>query len=805
MNTKKQRDFIRDIIVADLDANKHQGRVMTRFPPEPNGYLHIGHAKSMCLNFGVASEHGGRCNLRFDDTNPQIEDIKYVESIEADVRWLGFDWGERSLHASGYFEQLYDFALRLIRFRRAYVDSSSEEEIRRQRGTVTERGTESRFRDRTVDENLDLFARMRAGEFEDGAHVLRARIDMAAANMKMRDPILYRIRHAHHYRTGDDWCIYPMYDFAHSLSDSIEGITHSLCTLEFENNRALYDWILVETKVDCRPQQIEFARLNIDYTVLSKRKLLDLVGGGYVDGWDDPRMPTLAGLRRRGVTPEAIRTFCNLVGVAKADNRVDIGLLEYCIRDDLNRKAPRIMCVLWPLKVVITNYPEDRVEELDIPYWPHDVPRQGSRKVPFSRVLYIERADFLEHPPKGFFRLAPGREVRLRHAYIIECVDVVRDPATDQITEVHCAYDVESKGGVAADGRKIQATLHWVSAAHSLPVEVRLYDRLFTSADPEAVENKDFTACLNPDSLVALPGARIEPSVANTPGGMHFQFERQGYFFTDPRTSSGDALVFNRTIALRDTWAKISAANVAASSSTGPAASTPCCGPRSKPAEPAISQRGATAMSSVRPSDSRGRSTQSVTRDKERTQNPELERRFKHYREDLRLPEPEAEILTGDLALTDFFDAALSVHPQPDTVAKWVVHELLRELKGRGLDELPFSGSDLGALVALIDDGVISGSAAKQVFAVMVRCGGDPRRIVEQEGLEQVSDPAALAPIVDALLQEHPRQVAQFLAGREGLLRFFVGQVMQRTRGAAKPALVQRLVRERLASRRNGS
>ncbi|GIV76830.1 MAG: glutamine--tRNA ligase [Litorilinea sp.] len=552
-------DFIRAIVEEDLRRGTYGGRVVTRFPPEPNGYLHIGHAKSICLNFGIAQEYGGVCHLRFDDTNPETEDMKYVEAIQRDVRWLGFDWGDKLFFASDYFEQLYDFAVQLIRAGKAYVDDLSEEEIREYRGTVNEPGRPSPYRDRSVEENLDLFARMRAGEFPDGARVLRAKIDMAHPNMKMRDPIMYRIRHARHYRRGNEWCIYPLYDWAHGQSDAIEGVTHSICTLEFENNRELYDWFLDNLGISPRPRQYEFARLNLDYTVMSKRKLLQLVEEGHVAGWDDPRMPTLAGMRRRGVTPEAIRTFCDRIGVARTNSRVDISLLEHCIRDDLNYRAPRVMCVLRPLKVVILNYPEDQVEELEASYWPHDVPKEGSRPVPFCRELYIEQDDFMEDPPKGFYRLAPGREVRLRYAYIIKCVDVVKDPETGQVVELHCTYDPDTRGGSTPDGRRVRGTIHWVSARHALPAEVRLYDRLFTVPNPDdAEEGKTFKDYLNPNSLRVLHGCRIEPSVANDPPDTRYQFERQGYFIADSVDSRPGALVFNRIVELRDTWARVS-------------------------------------------------------------------------------------------------------------------------------------------------------------------------------------------------------------------------------------------------------
>ena len=548
------RDFIRDMVARDRAAGKHGGRVVTRFPPEPNGYLHIGHAKSICLNFGLALENGGTCNLRLDDTNPETESEEYVESIRQGVRWLGFDWGENFFHASDYFERLYDFAVELIRMGKAYVCSLSEDEIREYRGTVTEPGRNSPYRDRTVEENLDLFARMRAGEFPDGAHVLRGKIDMAAPNMKLRDPLFYRIKRTTHYHRGDAWCIYPFYDFAHPLSDAIEGITHSLCTLEFENNRDIYDWLVDSLPFPDPPRQTEFARLSLTYTLTSKRKLLDLVERKLVAGWDDPRLPTLAGLRRGGFTPEALRDFCERIGVAKANSTVDVTLLEHCQREDLNPQVPRVLCVLRPLKVVIENYPEDQVEELDAPFYPHDVPKEGERKVPFSRVLYIERDDFAEVPPKGFHRLSPGREVRLRYAYLVRCESVVKDPASGEIVEVVCTYDPATRGGSAPDGRKVPGTLHWVSAEHSVPVEVRIYDRLFKVERPD-LEEGGFDACLNPNSLETLTGSRIEPAAADPMLGERLQFERQGYFFKDPIDSSPGNLVFNRIVPLRDSWA----------------------------------------------------------------------------------------------------------------------------------------------------------------------------------------------------------------------------------------------------------
>ncbi|OFW32728.1 MAG: glutamine--tRNA ligase [Acidobacteria bacterium RIFCSPLOWO2_12_FULL_65_11] len=547
-------DFIRAIIEEDIATGKHAGRVATRFPPEPNGYLHIGHAKSICLNFGVAAERRGTCNLRFDDTNPTKEDVEYVEAIKEDVTWLGFEWSAL-FYASDYFERLYQFAVELIRESKSYVDSLTADEIREHRGSLTEPGRNSPYRDRSVEENLDLFARMRAGEFEDGGHVLRAKIDMASPNLNMRDPALYRIRHAPHHRTGDQWCIYPMYDFAHPLSDALEHITHSICTLEFEDHRPLYDWLVNNLIDGDRPQQIEFARLNLNYTVMSKRKLLQLVQQGHVSGWDDPRMPTISGLRRRGCTPESIRNFCSRIGVAKKENVIDVAQLEHSVREDLNRRVPRVMAVLRPLKVVLTNYPAGKVEEVDVINNPED-PAAGRRKVPFSRELYIEREDFREDPPKKFFRLSPGREVRLRCAYFIKCENVVKD-AGGNIVELQCTYDPSTRGGDAPDGRRVKATLHWVSTVHAARAEVRLYDRLFSVEDPErAPEGKTFLDHLNPSSLEILRDCPVEPSLLTAAPGTRLQFERIGYFAVDPDSRSG-SLVFNRTVSLRDTWARI--------------------------------------------------------------------------------------------------------------------------------------------------------------------------------------------------------------------------------------------------------
>lgn len=553
---KPATNFIREIIDSDLALGKNNGRVHTRFPPEPNGYLHIGHAKSICLNFGIARDYKGLCNLRFDDTNPETEEIEYVNSIMEDVRWLGFDWENRLYYASDYFEKLYEYAVQLIKKGKAFVCDQSLEEMRKCRGTITEPGRESPYRNRSVEENLDLFSRMRAGEFEEGQKVLRGKIDMPHPNLLMRDPVFYRIRKVAHHRTGDRWCIYPTYDYTHGICDSLEGITHSICTLEFEVHRPLYDWILNELGIH-HPQQIEFARLNLGHTLLSKRKLLELVEKKYVSGWDDPRMPTLSGLRRRGYTPESIRKFCEQIGVAKADSIVDLVLLENCIREELNKSAPRAMAVLRPLKVIIDNYPPDKTEELDVINNPED-PSCGTRKVPFSRELYIEQDDFREDPPKQFYRLAPNREVRLRCAYFIKCVSVVKDEKTGEIKEIHCTYDPATRGGDSSDGRKVKATMHWVSCRHAIDAEVRLYDTLFTKRDPNDVaEGVDFTVNLNPKSLEILPSCPVEPSLKKALPGYRYQFERLGYFSIDSKDNPSGKPVFNRIVTLRDAWAKI--------------------------------------------------------------------------------------------------------------------------------------------------------------------------------------------------------------------------------------------------------
>lgn len=761
-------NFIRTIVENDLKTGATDGRVVTRFPPEPNGYLHIGHAQSIWLNFGVANDYQGVCHLRFDDTNPETEDPEFVESIQHDVKWLGFDWNDKLFFASDYFEQLYHLAIRLIKDGKAYVDSLNEEDIREYRGTVTEPGRPSPYRDRSIDENLDLFTRMRKGEFANGAHVLRAKIDMTSPNMLLRDPVLYRIKHAHHYRTNDAWPIYPLYDFAHPLSDAIENITHSICTLEFEVHRPLYDWLVENLFSEPLPHQYEFARLNPDFMITSKRKLRLLVEQGYVSGWDDPRMPTISGLRRRGVTPEAIRAFANLAGVSKVNTNTEISLLEHAIRDDLNYRSPRVMAVLNPLKVVITNYPEGQDETLDASYWPHDIPKEGTRPVPFSRELYIERNDFREDPPKRFHRLSPGNEVRLRYAYIIKCDAIIKDPETGEITEIHCTYDPETKSGGSRVDRKVKGTIHWVSAEHALPIEARLYDRLFTVADPTNVaEGETFMDYLNPDSLKTVRGY-VEPSVANDPLGTHYQFERQGYFITDSEDATKDNLVFNRIVPLRDSWGKKQKTQGA---SAKPKASKPKTDKAKAAAKPVMPQ----ALS------------------------PELEARHVRYVKDLGLPKKQARVLASDAAVGNYFEAVLAVHDNASSVANWVTNEVLRVAKDTPLTDLPFTATAVGKLVALVDAGDVASNIAKQVFAVMEAEGGDPVTIIAEKGLKQVADDDVLAPIIAQVIADNPGKVAAYKSGKTGLIGFFMGQAMRATQGKANPQMVRSLLQEHLS------
>ncbi len=763
----KANNFVRNIIEEDLASNKHQGRVVTRFPPEPNGYLHIGHSKSICLNFGLAQEFGGQCHLRFDDTNPTKEDIEYVNSIQNDIKWLGFEWKTNLFHASEYFEQFYEKAVLLINKGKAYVCSLNEEEIREYRGTVTEAGKPSPYRERSVAENLDLFARMRQGEFEDGAHVLRAKIDMAAANMKMRDPLLYRIRHAHHYKTGDAWCVYPMYDFAHPLSDAFENITHSICTLEFENNRELYDWVVRECETEAVPRQYEFARLNLTNTVMSKRKLLRLVNEKLVDGWDDPRMPTIAGFRRRGYTPESIRNFCEMIGVAKANSTVDLGQLEFSVRDDLNFKVPRVLAVAKPLKVVIENYEEGKSEMLEGSLYPHDVPLEGSREIPFSRELYIDRDDFMLDPPKKFFRLAPGREVRLRHAYIIKCERVIQDPETGDITELRCSYDPATLGVTPTD-RKVKGTIQWVSAAHALPATLRFYDRLFTLERPDLAEG-DFTEYLNPHSLDLSEGF-IEPWAAACEPGTRFQFERIGFFIRDVKDGDASHPVYNRIVGLRDSWAK--------QKETKPA----------KPAAPKNPPKAAQAPAKP-----------AVKRDPLADKSPDAVAAFKRLQAAYSdLSEQDLDLLTSEPARTAFFDAAVTELGDARLIAKWMNNEMARELKDSSWAALKVSGAQLAALLTMLNKGTISATITKDVLAEMLATGTDPKQIVADKGLEQVSDSSALETAIDAVMAANSAEVERFRAGEKKLMGFFVGQTMKATQGKANPKLVNQLLGKKL-------
>jgi len=757
---RESRHFIQQIIDADRASGRVEGDIVTRFPPEPNGYPHIGHAKAIVLNFSLANEFGGRCNLRFDDTNPETEDMEYVRAMKRDIKWLGYEWGENEFYASDYFEQLFEFANTLIKDGKAFVDSQTGEEIRETRGTVTEAGSNSPFRDRSVEENLDLFARMRTGEFDDGAHVLRAKIDMASPNMLLRDPVLYRIKKASHYRRGDEWPIYPLYDFAHPLSDAIEGITHSLCTLEFDVHRPLYDWLVDALFSDPRPHQYESARLSIDYTVMSKRKLLQLVNEGHVDGWDDPRMLTLSGMRRRGYTAESIRRFCDLIGVAKANNRVEFTMLEYAVRDDLNSKAPRVMCVLDPLKVVLTNFVEGTIENIEAPYWPHDIPKEGSRTVPLTREIYVERSDFMEDPPKKFHRLSPGAEVRLRHGYIIRCDEVVRDQ-DGNVVELHCSYDPETRSGKSSD-RKVKGTIHWVSATEGIPVDVRMYDRLFKVPNPDAVEEgQTFKDHLNPDSIKTVR-AIIEPSAANDTPETRYQFERQGYFYLDPVDFENGNRVWNRTITLRDTWSKKQA----------PTASKPAK-KQDKSKAPVIK---------VDPLEGLDTATLALANSLTQKYGVSIE---------------DGVFLALRDHVRAFFEEAAGNDPQ--AVANWLIHELRPLLPAEGLAAISFSAEQFSELVALHSDGTLSSRMAREVLEEMIASGSAPSDIVEARGLKQISDTGELEQLAESVLNAHPDRVEAYRGGKKGLIGFFMGQVMQQTGGAANPQAVKAILEKKLS------
>jgi glutaminyl-tRNA synthetase len=768
-------NFLTQIVEADLAAGRVRGPVVTRFPPEPNGFLHIGHAKSILLNFGLAKHYGGRTHLRFDDTNPITEEAEYVEAIEGDVRWLGGEWGEHLYYASDFFDRMYECAERLVRQGDAYVDSQPQDAIREQRGSFDRPGVSSPFRDRPAAESLDLLGRMRAGEFPDGACVLRARIDMAHRNMLMRDPLLYRIRHAPHHRTGDRWCIYPMYDYAHPLEDAFEGVTHSICTLEFESNRELYDWVLDRLGPwDPRPRQYEFARLALGYTVLSKRKLLQLVNEKRVSGWDDPRMPTLAGLRRRGVTPEALRDFAELIGVAKNNSVVDIGKFEHAVRGDLERRCPRAMAVLAPLRLVLDDWPAERVEELEIPWWPGE-PARGGREVPFGRELLVEREDFTEEPPAGWKRLAPGREVRLAGAYVVRCERVERGPSGEVIA-LHCSHDPASRTDAA---RRAAGTIHWVHAERSRPADVRLYDRLFRVEQPDA--EPDFHTVLNPASLVVAEGARMEPAIAAAEPGTRWQFLRQGWFHVDPVDSRPGAPVWNRTITLKDTWA---AKPVAARERT-PDASAGRAG------------RGSPGASGGAASPTIQKAGRGDLRAQLHAASPETAARFERLRGG-GLAESEADLLAGDAASSAYFDGAVAAGGSARAVARWLLNDLTGLAGDRALDALPLASAGFGRFVALVEQGRLTPAAGKTLLAALVERGGDPEATMRQLGLEKVEDRGAIAAAVDEALAAHGPEVARYRAGEKKLLGVLLGAVMRRTGGAADAAAVREVLVSKL-------
>jgi len=752
----KNKDFLRTIVEEDLRSGKYQN-IVTRFPPEPNGFPHIGHAKSICINFGIADDYDGHCNLRMDDTNPTKEDIRYVEALKDAVEWLGFNWYGNVRFTSDYFPKLYAYAVELIKMGKAYVDSVSEEQMRELRGTVTTKGKRSKYAERTIEENLELFERMKNGEFKDAEHVLRAKIDMGATNMKMRDPLLYRIRHAKHFRAGDAWCVYPMYDFAHCLSDYIEGVSHSICTLEFENNRDIYNWVLDTLNLTPpRPYQHEFARLNINHTVMSKRKLLELVDSEQVSGWDDPRLPTIAGYKRRGYTPESILNFCDSIGVAKANSIVDVAQLEFAIRDDLNAKVPRVLCVADPLKVTIINY--EGQEEIDAPYYPHDIDKNGSRKIPFSKEIYIERDDFMQNPPKGYFRLTPNQSVRLRHAYIITCKEVVLD-SSGEVIEIKATYHPESKSGSKdTSGIKVKSAIQWVDASRAKKVELRLYDRLFKDEMPQGLED------INPNSLKIIKNALIEPTVITNRPDERFQFERQGYFYADPLDYSDENPVFNKIVGLKDSWGK-----KRKSKETKEDKSTP----KQKSKKEQIDGE-VVAMSEA----------EQVLFDK--------------YTDELGLNSEVANTLARDKKLSNFFEEALVVLASPIALANIVSNDVARELKSKQIDELKFSAKQIAQLVKMVDDETISSKISKQVFEEMVKSGENPIDIVESKGLIQISDPSKIGPIIDDIIEKNPDNVTKFRAGNSKLLGFFVGQVLKATEGKANPKVVNELVAQKL-------
>ena len=752
----ENKDFLRNIVEEDLKNNKYNN-IVTRFPPEPNGFPHIGHAKSIAINFGIAKDYDGHCNLRMDDTNPTTEDTKYVEALKDAVQWLGFSWGDNVQFTSNYFPKIYEYAIKLIKDGKAYVDSLDEEEMREYRGTVTQAGKRSEYASRSVEENLDLFEKMKNGEFKDGEHVLRAKIDMSAANMKLRDPLLYRIRNAHHFRTGNDWCIYPMYDFAHCLSDYLEGVTHSICTLEFENNRDIYNWVLENLDLTPpRPYQYEFARLGINYTVMSKRKLLELVNNNLVSGWDDPRLPTIAGYKRRGYTPESILNFCDQIGIAKANSTVDVSQLEFCIRDDLNTKAPRVMCVFDPIKVTIENF--EGTEEIDASYYPHDIPKEGTRKIPFSKEVYIEREDFSDNPPKGYNRLTIDQPVRLRHAYIITCKEVKKDK-DGKIVEIIATYNPASKSGNDKSGIKVKSAIQWVCTKEAKKVEIRLYDRLFKDESPESLDD------LNPDSLKVIKDALIEPAVITDKVEERFQFERQGYFYADPIDYSDNKPVFNKIVGLKDSWAK----------KTAPLK-------EEKKADPAKKKEA----------------KKEVIHGEAEAMNETQQKFFDRYTNDLKLNNELSNILARDEKLSIFFEDTLVIYNSASSVANIVANDVAKELKDKSIDELTFSCTNIADLVKMIDEETISSKIAKQVFEEMTKTGTEPKRIVEDKGLIQISDPAILIPIIEEVIAKNPDNVEKYKQGNNKLFGFFVGQVLKATQGKGNPKVVNELITKNL-------
>jgi glutaminyl-tRNA synthetase len=752
--SKTKTDFLRRIVKEDLDSGKYS-KVVTRFPPEPNGFPHIGHAKSIALNFGIAKDFNGLCNLRMDDTNPTTEDTVYVEALKDAVSWLGFNYNGNVKYTSDYFEQLYIWAQKLIKMGKAYVDSLSEDEIREYRGTVKKAGKRSKYANRSVEENLELLERMKNGEFKDGEHVLRAKIDMSSPNMKMRDPLLYRIRVHEHFRTGNEWSIYPMYDFAHCLSDYIEGITHSFCTLEFENNRELYDWIIEALELEPpRPYQYEFARLNINYTVMSKRKLLELVEGNYVNGWDDPRLPTIAGLRRRGYTPESILNFCESIGVAKANSVVDVAQLEFAIRDDLNKKVPRVMAVLNPLKVVIENY--EGSEELEASLYPNDVPKEGTRVLPFGREIYIDRSDFNENPQKGYFRLTPNQPVRLKFAYIIECTDVIKD-SSGEIVEIRAKYYKNSKSGSDTSGIKVKSAIQWVEANSAIKAEVRVYDRLFNKENPKGIED------LNPDSLKVVTDALIEPWIIKS-NEERFQFEREGNFFKEPIDYSKEKPVFNKIVSLKDSWAKKEQKK-----------------PKQEPKKRAPKPKQSAKESDIAP------------------MNEQEEAIFNNLLKEFNLKKEVANTLAREEKLLEFFKEAIGYEKVPTLIANLVTNEVARELKKSDIKDLKYTPKDIATLAKLIDNETISTKIAKDIYEIMSQSGQNPQEIVKEKGLEQISNPDEILPIINDIIAKNPENVAKYKSGNQKLFGFFVGQVLKATNGKANPKVVNDLVGQMLS------